>query len=39
VRAALDILKGLEPRGVVNRSVLESAIFKSKLADYAERFG
>lgn len=39
VRAALDILKGLEPRGVVNRSVLESAVFKSKLADYAERFG
>lgn len=39
VRAALDISKGIEPRGVVNRAVLDSAVFKEKLADYAKRFG
>ena len=39
VRAALDIYKGIEPRGVVNRAVLDSALFKAKLADYAKRFG
>jgi phosphoglycerate dehydrogenase-like enzyme len=38
VRAALDISKGLEPRGVVNRSVLDSAVFKSKLSAYARRY-
>ena len=39
VRAALDISKGIVPRGVVNRAVLDSAVFKAKLADYAKRFG
>ena len=39
IRAALDIQKGLQPRGVVNRAVLDSAAFKAKLADYAQRFG
>ena len=38
VRAALDIMKGIAPRGVVNREVLDSAVFKAKLANYAQRF-
>ena len=38
VRAALDIMKGMAPRGVVNREVLDSAVFKAKLANYAQRF-
>jgi D-3-phosphoglycerate dehydrogenase len=39
VRAVLDIQKGIVPRGVVNREVLEREGFTRKLADYARRFG
>ncbi len=38
VRAALDIRQGIAPRGVVNHEVLDSAVFKAKLANYAQRF-
>ena len=38
VRAAVDIMKGIAPRGVVNGEVLDSAVFKAKLANYAQRF-
>ena len=36
IRAVLDIQRGLVPRGVVNREVLESPGFKAKLSDYAK---
>jgi D-3-phosphoglycerate dehydrogenase len=39
VRAVLDVQHGRVPRGVVNREVLESPAFKSRLADYGRRFG
>ena len=38
VQAALDIMQGISPRGVVNMSVLESSPFKVKLANYAQRY-
>ncbi|MEI6574291.1 MAG: NAD(P)-dependent oxidoreductase [Alphaproteobacteria bacterium] len=38
VKAALDIRQGIAPRGVVNREVLDSTVFKAKLANYAQRF-
>ena len=38
VRATLDLQKGLVPRGIVNRAVIDSASFKAKLKEYANRF-
>ena len=38
VKAALDIQKGIAPRGVVNRAVLDAPAFKKRLAEYARRF-
>ena len=38
VKAVLDVQRGLVPRGVVNRQVLDQAKFKSKLAGYARRY-
>jgi D-3-phosphoglycerate dehydrogenase len=37
VRAVLDVQHGRVPRGVVNRAVLESDIWKARLAAYARR--
>jgi phosphoglycerate dehydrogenase-like enzyme len=39
VRAVIDIMHGREPRGVVNREILASPGWKSRLAGYARRFG
>lgn len=39
VRAVLDVQHGREPRGVVNRAVLETDTWKKRLADYGRRFG
>jgi D-3-phosphoglycerate dehydrogenase len=39
VRAVLDVQHGREPRGVVNRAVLETDAWKRRLAEYAARFG
>ncbi|MFO0994525.1 MAG: NAD(P)-dependent oxidoreductase [Hyphomicrobiales bacterium] len=39
VRAVLDVQHGRVPRGVVNRKVLESAKFKARLEQFAQRFG
>ena len=39
VKAVLDVQHGREPRGVVNRAVLELARWKERLADYRARFG
>ncbi len=39
VAAVLDIQHGRVPRGVVNRSVLDSDVFKARLADFASRYG
>lgn len=39
VKAVLDVMKGIVPRGVVNRAVLEKDGFKAKLAGFAKRFG
>ena len=39
VKAVLDVQHGRAPRGVVNRAVLESEVWKKRLADYAARFG
>lgn len=38
VKAVLDVQHGREPRGVVNRAVLETDIWKKRLADYGKRF-
>ena len=38
VRATLDLQKGLVPRGIVNQAVIDSASFKAKLKEYANRF-
>ena len=38
-RTVLEIMRGREPRGVVNRDVLSSAIWKRRLADLASRHG
>jgi len=39
VKAVLEIQKGKEPRGVVNRAVLDTATWKERLAGHANRFG
>lgn len=39
VRAVLDVQHGREPRGVVNRAVLEGEAWKRRLADFGRRFG
>lgn len=39
VRAVLEVQHGREPRGVVNRAVLESEAWKRRLADFGRRFG
>ena len=39
VRAVIDVQHGRVPRGVVNRKVLESARFKARLEEFAQRFG
>jgi D-3-phosphoglycerate dehydrogenase len=39
VRAVIDVQHGREPRGVVNRDVLQSTVWKKRLADFAARFG
>ena len=38
VKAVLEIQKGLVPRGVVNREVLDRSGFKAKLEGFAKRF-
>ncbi len=37
VRAALDIQKGIVPRGIVNRGVIDAPRFKARLEGYASR--
>jgi len=37
IRATLDLQKGLVPRGLINRAVVDSAGFKAKLEEYAGR--
>jgi phosphoglycerate dehydrogenase-like enzyme len=39
VRAVLAVMHGRDPVGMVNRSVLASATWKKRLADYRTRFG
>ncbi|MCA3562236.1 MAG: dehydrogenase [Aestuariivirga sp.] len=39
IKAVLDVMKGQQPRGVVNRDVLERQGFKAKLEGFAKRFG
>ena len=39
IRAVLDVMKGQQPRGVVNREVLEKDGFKAKLKRFGARFG
>ena len=39
VKAVLDVQRGLVPRGVVNREVLDTPGFRSKLEGFARRFG
>ena len=39
VRAVLDVQHGSIPRGVVNRTVLESPQWIKRLADFGARFG
>jgi D-3-phosphoglycerate dehydrogenase len=39
VKAVLDIQKGIEPRGIVNRDVLKHAEWRRRLADFRKRFG
>jgi D-3-phosphoglycerate dehydrogenase len=39
VQAVLEVQHGREPRGVVNRAVLESERWRRRLADYRARFG
>jgi phosphoglycerate dehydrogenase-like enzyme len=39
VRAVLDVKAGREPRAIVNRPVLESAIWKQRLSELQSRFG
>jgi D-3-phosphoglycerate dehydrogenase len=39
VRAVLDIMRGRDPRGVVNRALLSTDGWKQRLAGYAKRFG
>jgi D-3-phosphoglycerate dehydrogenase len=39
VKAVLDVQHGREPRGVVNRAVLQSPVWRKRLDDYRSRFG
>ena len=39
IRAVLDVQHGRVPRGVVNRSVVETDAFKARLAGFAGRYG
>lgn len=39
IKAVLDVMTGRQPRGVVNREVLEKDGFKARLAAYGRRFG
>ena len=39
VKAVLDISRGAEPRGLVNRAVLDDPQWKSRLSGLRERFG
>jgi D-3-phosphoglycerate dehydrogenase len=39
VKAVLDVQHGREPRGVVNRAVLETEVWKNRLSAYVARFG
>ncbi|CAN5439442.1 NAD(P)-dependent oxidoreductase [soil metagenome] len=39
VKAVLDVQHGREPRGIVNRAVLEHPEWKRRLADFGKRFG
>lgn len=39
VKAVIDVMHGREPRGVVNRQVLTTDRWRTRLADYAGRFG
>lgn len=39
IRAVLDVMHGRVPRGVVNRAVLDSEIWKNRLAEFGRRFG
>lgn len=39
VRAVIEIQHGREPRGVVNREVLASHLWKKRLADFGKLFG
>ena len=39
IKTVLDVQHGRVPRGVVNRAVLESEVWKKRLAGYAARFG
>jgi phosphoglycerate dehydrogenase-like enzyme len=39
VRAVLDVQHGREPRGVVNRAVLDTETWKKRLQDFGRRFG
>jgi phosphoglycerate dehydrogenase-like enzyme len=38
VKAVLDIQKGLEPRGIVNRDVLKHPDWQRRLADFRKRY-
>lgn len=39
VRAVLEVQHGREPRGVVNRAVLQSEVWRKRLQEYRARFG
>ena len=39
VKAVLEVQHGRVPRGVVNREVLNSEVWKKRLADFGKRFG
>jgi phosphoglycerate dehydrogenase-like enzyme len=39
VEAVIDVQHGREPRGIVNREVLSSEVWKQRLAGFAARFG
>lgn len=39
VRAVIDVQHGREPRGVVNREVLASDLWRRRLAEFGRRFG
>jgi phosphoglycerate dehydrogenase-like enzyme len=39
VKAVLDVQRGRNPRGVVNRQVLDMSLWKARLKTFGERFG